>query len=193
VVVETPARVVPATACGTTSLNIAGTAASAYGKSAADNRGAQASIGMDTQVANNNAAAQYQDALNARATTNRASQDDAWKKLQQSSYVLNNTGSPGGQFSPYTRAIAAPSDDVKAGAKSLQDQTRDALMSGEFNTNGGAPLPMPVDRSNFALPSNVVNPGTGEKIANVAGPALDMWAALMKKKQTTPTLTTRTA
>src|SRR6266702_4081761 len=66
----------------------------------------------------------YQNAINQRTGMNIAGQTDAWKKLQQASFVQNfnpATFGPNLSKNPYFRPLTAPSADVVAGAKSLMD------------------------------------------------------------------------
>lgn len=163
-----------------------------YGKTAANNRGAELSATMDQNAQNITADDAFQRQLLARSAEDRAGQNNAWKQLQQAGYVAGRPTAPVTPgFSPYTRDIPMPSEDVLAGATALVSQNRDSLMSGRYNTNGGAPLPMPV-RSTTTVRPGLMQPGTGERIANVAGPALGMWD-LINKRKNPPVLTTQRA
>ncbi len=171
-------------------LQTGGTVLAGAGAASAANRDAKLSATMDQNAQNIQAQNAFQNQLLARSAENRAGQSDAWKKLQQSSYVKNWKPS-GTSFSPYTRSLVAPSEDVRAGADALMGQTRDSLMSGRYN-DGGAPLAMPTNMQGTVDPS-LVNPSMWEKIFNVAGPGMDVLGSLTKKKPVVSVSTARTA
>lgn len=112
-------------------------------QASADNRGTELEANLEIEKLKQQAQKDYMDQLLARSKDDREGEGDAWKKLQTSGYVSNWKQPATNSFSPYSRPLVAPSDDVKAGATALMGQKRDALMSGQYNTNGGAPLPMP--------------------------------------------------
>ncbi len=117
----------------------------------------------------------YQGAVNARTGVNMAGQADAWKKLQQAAFVQNfnpATFGPNLGKNPYFRPLTAPSADVVAGAKSLADTSRDALMSGQYTNNSGAPLPGINPSLYETIPDNLMTPpkqSTWSKILKGAG------------------------
>lgn len=171
----------------------AATAINAYGKSAAENRGAELAATMDQNQQAITADDAFQRQLIARAAEDRAGQNNAWRGLMSSSYAQNYVPPAPSANDPYRRAMPGVSDDVRAGATALAGQTRDDLMSGRFRTNGGAPLPMPV-RTPLPIRPGLMQPGTGERIANVVGPGLSMWDALNERRRTQgrpPVMTTQ--
>lgn len=127
--------------------DIWGSVISGNEKAGAANRNAQVDAAIEQEKIRAAEDESFQRQLMTRAQDDRAAQTNAWKQLQQTSYVANRNSQPQTSFSPYTRQLAPVSDDVVAGAKSLMDTQRDALMAGRYNTNGGAPLPMPTRRA----------------------------------------------
>ncbi len=114
----------------------------------------------------------YQTDINARSTANQAGQTNAWQKLQQAGFVQNFDPSkfgPNLTSNPYFQRMQGPSADVVAGAKSLTDTSRDALMSGQYTDNGGAPLPG-------------INPGNYQNIPDrlMTPPKQSTWSKILK-------------
>lgn len=141
----------------------------------AQNRGTKVDIGMEQEKLRQQQQRDYQSEMVARSQDDRAGQGDAWKKLQQASYVANWKPT-GTNFSPYARPLTPPSTDVQQGATALMGQTRDDLMSGRFRTGGGAPPPLPVDPSlnPFTVDPNLVNPSLWERLQGYAGAGLSL-------------------
>jgi len=140
---------------------------------------------LSTELANrllaakhqNEMANTYNNAINARTQTNATAQEDAWKKLQQASYVNHfdpKTFGPNMDSNPFFSRMPAVNEDERAGAKALQDTTRDSLMNGQYTNNGGAPLPAINPNPSAPIPEALMKPpkqgiwskiGQGLKIA----------------------------
>lgn len=125
--------------------------ASSMGKTAAANRGTALE------------ASQVQDQINtSRGAEDRASQGDAWKRLQEASYLQNKKGGYANTANLPTFGTTTPFNAdpaIAQGAGGMKDEVMRRLM-------GNSLLPQ---TTNAAAMSK---PGMFEKLMNVAGPAM---------------------
>jgi hypothetical protein len=151
-----------------TAVGAAGKALEGTAAGAAHNRGVELDANIENAKLKQQAERDYDNANIARSADDRAGQKSAWEMLNHAAYVANapkdlNTT----KLSPYSKSIAGPGDDARAGASALMGQTRDDLMSGRFRTNGGAPLPMP---QRTGADVTIPRPGAFERIGGILGP-----------------------
>lgn len=156
----------------------------------AANRGTQIDVNLEQEKLRQQADRTFIDQMIARSAEDRAGQSDAWKKLQQSSYI-SGWKQPTAKFSPYAADLVAPGADVVAGANALKDQTRDSLMSGRYNTLGGAPLPLPTDGSKFQIDPKLLTGSMWERLQGYAGAGLGAYDAISRRPKTPPISTTQ--
>lgn len=171
-----------------TVLSAGGAVASAMSGSAAANRDAKATASLAQQKEQDQQQRDFQDQMIARETSDRAGQSDAWKKLQQASYVAGGGANQAPTMTTSGRALAptsfspkAAGADEVAAATALQGQTRDDLMAGRFHTNGGAPTPLTAPKP-FVFDPKLLDPSIWEKLGGIAGPALGAIGGMMGQK-----------
>lgn len=163
----------------------AGAAINSATQSAANNRGVELEANIARAQLDQQAERDTNSANMARSADDRAGQKSAWELLNHAAYVANAPANMNTtNLSPYSKPVAGPGADERAGATALMGQTRDDLMSGRFRTNGGAPLPMP---QKVGTGLTMPEPGALEQIGNWAGPALTAWDRLDAiRRQTAP-------
>lgn len=146
-----------------------GDAASGVAQGMAKNRGNELSALEKAAMINNQNEDSFQKNLMARAQEDRAAANNAFKRAQQAAYVASRNQQPEQPgFSPYTRKLAPVSQDVIDLANSQLAQDRDSIMSGRWNTNGGAPLAMP-ERQTFAPDPKLLKGSMMEKLLGYGG------------------------
>lgn len=102
----------------------------------------------------------------AGAQDQRVGESDAWKKIAQAGYV-KNWQPPTAAFSPYTKAIAAPTDVQKTAAQAYEDEMLKRLQSGKAGFQ-------PTDISSF------ITPARSERLAGYVGAGLSAFDALRR-------------
>lgn len=121
--------------------------AGSLGKSAAQNRSEQLAATMDASTLQNQ-----------REAENRAERTSAWRQLQQAEYMMNNKGyQPRAGLPTFGTTGVAPTDTMRQGASGMRDEVLKRLMGGKMQD------------PNYA---EMAKPGGWEKLANIAGPAL---------------------
>lgn len=134
-----------------------GTMLGSRAQTGANNRGALLEALLAEEAIGGQNDNNYYDNLTARSVEDRASQTDAWRKLQQGDYVAQGTGPQTPMLSPYSKAITPrTSPELMAGAEALRTAAQNRLVN-------GSPLPA-ITRRTFTAPDDVLHPGTAEKI-----------------------------
>lgn len=161
-----------------------GGALSGGSQASASNRGTAIEAGLAQEAIRQQQMRDWENAMNARSQEARANQGDAWKRLQQSSYVTNWQPSAA-RFSPYSKPLTAPSFEARQGATSLMEQTRDDLMAGRFRAPQMGDLARPQP---YTIDPKLLKPGAWEQISGYAGAGLTGLGAWDKlRRQTQPT------
>lgn len=177
---------------GSAAHDVAGTVASGINQATADaahNRGVKLTYAQEQEKLRQQAADDFQRQMIAREEENRAANKSAMQRVQQDSYNLQRT--------PYTPPTIhsnvagvkdqtlpnfgigrthGPTPDEIAALTADRDQARDRLMS-------GSQLPPLQDASQspfFTQPNKNLNPGTMERIGQIAGPAVSIWDKIAK-------------
>ena len=173
-------------------IGAAGSALSKGSQASANNRGAQLDATLTAEQINTNKYRDWYQMMVDRDTSergwqteNRAAEGDAWKRLQQAAYTANSTGPKTGGFSPYTKAIAGPSDEVKAAAAALAQQKGDAITSGRFNTPRVMDAPAPY--TPITLDPKLMKGSAWETLAGYAGGAMEGYGTAVSQKRPVPT------
>lgn len=156
-------------------LKGAGAVLGAGSQSAADNRGANVEAAALTEQLNQNRQRNFFDEVISREQEGRAGATDAFKKAQQTEYVLNNTkdyapsnGLPSYGFGPH-----AATDTEKSAASHLRNEVMQRLANGN-------PVPQPTDPGQFQFDPKLLKPGFFEKLSGYAAPALTGVSGLFK-------------
>lgn len=160
-----------------------------YTQDAAANRGTKISYEQEQERLRQSAMNAFQQQLIQREMENRAATKDAMDRLQSASYNMqrkpyvpptvhsNVAGVPDQTLTNFgIGRTNAPTADEMAAYTAQRDQSRDRLMSGSQLP----PLEDPTQRAFFTQPNPNLNPGTLERVGQIAGPAVSIWDKIKK-------------
>lgn len=149
-------------------IDAIGGGASSAADSMASNRGTQIDIEFEKLREKRQQEQDFFDAILRREQERRAAGNDAWKKLQQASYISNWAPRPGPNVSPYTKPLVAPANDIVAMARTPEMWAELSKRAAYQDPYGGE---MPTRAPDFTGVDKRRDPGFWEKLVGVAGAA----------------------
>jgi len=148
----------------------------------AANRGTQLEAEMAGNQLNQTAYNSWMQQLRDREATGAATRNDAWKAVQQGQYV-SDWKQPTQKFSPYTRDLQGPSDEMRNAGRVRQDDA--------FSRLAGNPIPMP-EQQRFNLDPKLLQGSAWEKLQGYLGTGMDVAGDLMGGGTSRPQVDPRT-
>jgi hypothetical protein len=151
-----------------TILGGAGAALRGGAQASAENRGAKLDAGMEANKLNQQAYRDWQAQMIAREQAGAGVRNDAWRAVQQGKYV-SDWKQPTQQFSPYTRALVGPDDELRNAGRVRQDDA--------FSRLAGNVIPMP-EQQRYDLDPKLLEGSTWEKLQGYLGAGLGVAGAI---------------
>jgi hypothetical protein len=176
-------------------IGAAGAALGAGAQAFAQNRGTQAEFDltkaeleqrglMEQARLRQQTERDFNDALIAHEQEERAGQRSAWELLNRAAYVKHAPANLNIlNLSRYSKPVAGPSADARAGASTLEAEMVRRLMAGHE-----LPMPTRMDPGTLDVTSGlrIEKPGVMERIGGIAGPALSTWGLLSRLRDNAP-------
>jgi hypothetical protein len=164
-------------------LEAGGSMLSAGANASASNRGAQIEAAIEQERLRQQQQRDYRDALVQREQEGRASATDAFKKMQQATYLIHrgdyNPATVTSQGQPMQLASfgfgpRASTETELTGSHALRNEVMQRLQGGNQIPEVQAPTP-------FTIDPKLLKGSIWEKLAGIAGPALATYGAATNK------------